>query len=683
LRECRKKKVGGLANKITLFKLTSKFKPTGDQPQAIEKLVAGLKSGLKHQTLLGVTGSGKTFTIANVISEVKKPTLIISPNKTLAAQLYQEFKEFFPQNSVHYFVSYYDYYQPEAYIPHTNTYIEKDARINEEIDRLRHTATQALLTRDDVIIVASVSCIYNLGSPEEYKKMSLDIFEGQKISNQELQKNLLRLQYVQDIELKRGRFRKTSDEFEIIPATGNKVIKIKIAGNKVKKISAAENFDLYTLDLSELRYHRVVETKIFPAKYWIASQNQLALALKNIKTELEKHILKLKKDGLTEEAWRLKERTELDLEMIKQTGYCHGIENYSRHLDFREPGAPPFTMLDFFKVKGDFLTIVDESHISLPQIRGMFHGDHSRKSTLIKHGFRLPSAIDNRPLKFDEFYERVNQTIYTSATPGALELKKSGKKGLAEQLVRPTGLLDPTIAIVSSKNQIPHLIEEIKKRVAKRQRVLVTTLTKRMAEDLSEYLAEEKIKVNYIHSEIKTLKRLEILHDLRLGNHDVIVGVNLLREGLDLPEVSLIAIMDADKEGFLRNATTLIQTMGRAARNIDGHIIMYADKTTKSMEFAIKETMRRRQVQEKYNFKNKITPKTIVKEISISDLPAASAPKVIYAGYDLSKSSDFMSSKKKMAELKKEIDKAVKKLDFERAMVIREQIKELKKHILL
>src|SRR3990167_2815611 len=383
-----------------MFKLTSKFKPTGDQPQAIAQLTQGLKKGLKHQTLLGVTGSGKTFSIANVIANVKKPTLVISPNKTLAAQLYQEFKEFFPKNSVHYFVSYYDYYQPEAYIPHTNTYIEKDARINEEIDRLRHTATQALLTRDDVIIVASVSCIYNLGSPEEYKKMSLDIFEGQKISNQELQKNLLRLQYVQDIELKRGRFRKTSDEFEIIPATGNKVIKIKIAGNKVKKISAAENFDLYTLDLSELRYHRVVETKIFPAKYWIASQNQLALALKNIKTELEKHILKLKKDGLTEEAWRLKERTELDLEMIKQTGYCHGIENYSRHLDFREPGAPPFTMLDFFRVKKDFLTIVDESHISLPQIRGMFHGDHSRKSTLIKHGFRLPSAIDNRPLKF-------------------------------------------------------------------------------------------------------------------------------------------------------------------------------------------------------------------------------------------------------------------------------------------
>ena len=662
-----------------MFKLASKFKPTGDQPQAIEKLVAGLKSGLKHQTLLGVTGSGKTFTIANVIAEIKKPTLVISPNKTLAAQLYQEFKEFFPHNSVHYFVSYYDYYQPEAYIPHTNTYIEKDARINEEIDKLRHAATQALLTRDDIIIVASVSCIYNLGSPEEYKKMSLEISEGQKMTGSELRKNLMHLQYAQDIELKRGKFRKTSEEFELIPATGDRLIKIKILNNKIKKIGIAENIDLGTLDFSDLKYRRVVETRIFPAKYWIAPQNKLSIALNNIRAELEKHIKKLKKEGKSEEAWRLKERTELDLEMIKQTGYCHGIENYSCHLDFRNPGDPPFTMLDFFKTKKDFLTVIDESHISLPQIRGMFHGDHSRKSTLIKHGFRLPSTIDNRPLKFDEFYERVNQIIYTSATPNKFELKKSSKKGLTEQLVRPTGLLDPTIETVSSKNQISHLIEEIKKRVSKKQRVLVTTLTKRMAEDLSEYLAEEKIKVNYIHSEIKTLKRLEIIHDLRLGNYDVIVGVNLLREGLDLPEVSLIAIMDADKEGFLRNATTLIQTMGRAARNIDGHIIMYADKTTKSMESAIKEAMHRRKVQEKYNIENKIIPKTIMKEITESDLPAASAPKTIYAGYDLSKPSDFTSAKRKLSELQKEIDKAVKRLDFEKAMATREKMKELRK----
>ena len=664
-----------------MFKLTSKFKPTGDQPQAIEKLLSGLKTGLKHQTLLGVTGSGKTFTIANVIAKIKKPTLVISPNKTLAAQLYQEFKEFFPNNSVHYFVSYYDYYQPEAYIPHTNTYIEKDSRINEEIDKLRHAATQALLTRDDVIIVASVSCIYNLGSPEEYQKLSLDIFEGQKMSNQELQKNLLRLQYIQDIELKRGKFRKTRDEFEIIPATGSKIIKIKIASNKIKKISVAENFDLDSLDLGDLKYQRIIETKIFPAKYWIASQNQLTLALSNIKTELEKHTAKLKRAGLKEEAWRLKERTEFDIDMIKQTGYCHGIENYSRHLDFRNSGDPPYTMLDFFKTKKDFLTIIDESHITIPQISGMFHGDHSRKATLVKHGFRLPSAMDNRPLRFDEFSKIVNQVICVSATPGKFELKKSGKKGLVEQLVRPTGLLDPTIEIVSSQNQIPHLIEEIKKRIANKQRVLVTTLTKRMAEDLSEYLAGEKIKVNYIHSEIKTLKRLEILHDLRLGNYDVIVGVNLLREGLDLPEVSLIAILDADKEGFLRNTTTLVQTMGRAARNIDGHIIMYANKTTKSMEAAIRETVRRRKIQEKYNAKNKIIPTTIIKEVTLSDLPASSAPKTIYAGYDLSKSSGFTSARRKLTELQKEIDRAVKSLDFERAMVIREQMKELKKQV--
>ncbi|MBI2676410.1 MAG: excinuclease ABC subunit UvrB [Candidatus Yanofskybacteria bacterium] len=662
-----------------MFKLTSKFKPTGDQPQAVEKLVAGLKSGLKHQTLLGVTGSGKTFTIANVIAEIKKPTLVISPNKTLAAQLYQEFKEFFPQNSVHYFVSYYDYYQPEAYIPHTKTYIEKDSRINEEIDKLRHAATQALLTRDDVIVVASVSCIYNLGSPEEYKKMSLEVSEGQKMTGAELHKNLIRLQYAQDIELKRGKFRKTSEEFEIVPATGDRVIKIKILNNKIKRMGVAENIDLEALDFGDLKYHRVVETKIFPAKYWIAPQNKLSIALSNIKTELDKHIKKLKKDGRSEEAWRLKERTELDLEMIKQTGYCHGIENYSCHLDFRNPGDPPYTMLDFFKTKKDFLTIIDESHITIPQVRGMFHGDHSRKSTLIEHGFRLPSAIDNRPLRFDEFSERINQVIYVSATPKTFELKKSGKKGLAEQLVRPTGLLDPTIEVFPTEGQIPHLVSEIRKRVAKKQRVLVTTLTKRMAEDLAEYLADEKIKVNYIHSEIKTLKRLEIIHDLRLGNYDVIVGVNLLREGLDLPEVSLIAILDADKEGFLRNATTLIQTMGRAARNVDGHILMYADKKTKSMEAATKETFRRRKIQEKYNFKNKITPTTIYKNITKSDLPASATPKMVYAGYDLSKSSDSVSNKNKLAELQKEISKAIKNLEFEKAMVIREQMKELKK----
>ena len=664
-----------------MFKLTSKFKPTGDQPQAIAQLTQGLKNGLRHQTLLGVTGSGKTFSIANVIANVKKPTLVISPNKTLAAQLYQEFREFFPKNSVHYFVSYYDYYQPEAYLPHTNTYIEKDSRINEEIDRLRHAATQALLIRDDVIIVASVSCIYNLGSPEEYEKLSLEIFEGQKMSAAEFNRLLLRLQYVPDVELKRGKFRKTREEFEIIPATGDKVLKVKVFNNKIRKISEAENIDLDNLEFDNLKFERLLSTKIFPAKFWIAPQNKLSLALSNIKAEMEKHTAKLKKQGLIEEALRLKERTEYDLEMIKQTGYCHGIENYSSHLDFRQPGEPPYTLIDFFKTKKDFLAIIDESHITIPQLQGMFHGDHSRKSTLIRHGFRLPSALDNRPLKFEEVAKRLKQVIYVSATPKAFEIKKSGKNGISEQLVRPTGLLDPTIEIVRAKNQIKHLIEEIKKRTANKQRVLITTLTKRMSEDLTEYLSNENIKVNYIHSEIKTLQRLEIIRDLRLGNYDVIVGVNLLREGLDLPEVSLIAILDADKEGFLRNATTLIQTMGRAARNVYGHIIMYADKTTKSMEAAIGETVRRRKVQEKYNQKNKITPTTIIKEISVGDLPAFSKTPVKYAGYDLSKSSKFASARQQLTNLQKEIDRAIKKLDFERAITIREQIKEIKKRV--
>ncbi|MEX2053171.1 MAG: excinuclease ABC subunit UvrB, partial [Candidatus Paceibacterota bacterium] len=566
-----------------MFKLDSKFKPTGHQPEAIEKLTRGLKNGSKHQTLLGVTGSGKTFTMANVIANVKKPTLVISHNKTLAAQLYQEFKEFFPQNSVHYFVSYYDYYQPEAYIPHSDTYIEKDAKINEEIDRLRHAATQALLTRDDVIIVASVSCIYNLGSPEDYSNLSLDLFEGQKISSKDLVAGLLRLQYGQEVELKRGTFRKTATEFEIVSSTGDLITKVKLNGNKIDKIYVADNIDLESVLYQDPKYERIIEAKIFPAKYWIASNDKIDLAIENIKTEAQKHVKKLEKEGKYLEAERLQHKTENDMKMIKEAGYCHGIENYSRHLDFRKAGAPPYTLIDFFKTKGDFLTIIDESHLTIPQLNGMHSGDYSRKATLVEHGFRLPSALDNRPLRFDEFRKSINQTVYLSATPKEYELKKSGKTGIIEQLVRPTGLLDPTIEIQPTKNQVDHLMGEIKKRVANGHRVLITTLTKRMAEDLSEYLADNEIKVNYIHSEIKTLQRLEIIHDLRLGNYDVIVGVNLLREGLDLPEVSLIAILDADKEGFLRNATTLIQTMGRAARHLNGHVIMYADKVTRSM----------------------------------------------------------------------------------------------------
>jgi len=666
-----------------MFKLVSKHQPTGDQPQAIEKLTQGILAGKKHQTLLGVTGSGKTFTIANVIANVGKPTLVISHNKTLAAQLYQEFREFFPFNSVHYFVSYYDYYQPEAYLPHTDTYIEKDARINEEIDRLRHAATQALLSRDDVIIIASVSCIYNLGSPEDYQKLSLHLFEGQKISPKEIIASLLRLQYAQDIELKRGIFRKGVNEIEVVAPSGDKITKIKLGSNKIAKILVAEDLDLDTLLDKEPNYQRVVETRIFPAKYWVTTDDRLNIAITNIKAELQQHLAKLKRQGLHLEAERLKQRTEEDIQMIKRTSYCHGIENYSRHLDFREPGEPPFTLLDFFKTKEDFLTIIDESHLTIPQLRGMYHGDYSRKQTLIEYGFRLPSALDNRPLRFPEFQKSVNQVIYLSATPKEYELKKSGKDGLVEQLIRPTGLLDPTIEIRPTYNQVNHLIEEIKKRVAVGQRVLVTTLTKRMAEDLAEHLAERGIKVNYIHSEIKTLERLEIIHDLRLGNYDVIVGVNLLREGLDLPEVSLVAILDADKEGFLRNATTLIQTMGRAARHLDGHVIMYADKITGSMENAIRETERRRKIQEEYNAKHGITPVSIQKAVKRSDLPSSKKAKISrwysYDPMDSKEDLEKLPRARRIEILTKQMERAVKELRFEHALYLREQILKLKK----
>ncbi|MBI2670028.1 MAG: excinuclease ABC subunit UvrB [Candidatus Yanofskybacteria bacterium] len=668
-----------------MFKLSSKFSPTGDQPNAIAKLTRGLERGTKHQTLVGVTGSGKTYTIANVIANIKKPTLIISHNKTLAAQLYQEFREFFPHNSVHYFVSYYDYYQPEAYIPHTDTYIEKDARINEEIDRLRHAATQAVMTRDDIIVVASVSCIYNLGSPDDYQKLSFRLFEGQKINPRELVLSLLKLQYAQDIELKRGTFRKSVNEIEIVSATGDKITKIKVHGNKIERVTVAEGVDLDSLIYNDPTYERIVETQIYPAKYWIATDDKVDIAIQNIKAELQQHLKKLEREGLALEAARLKERTERDIQMIKQTGYCHGIENYSRHLDFRAPGAPPFTMLDFFKTKGEFLTVLDESHLTIPQLNGMHSGDYSRKMTLVEYGFRLPSALDNRPLRFDEFKKNIGQTIYMSATPKEYELKKSGKSGVAEQLVRPTGLLDPTIEIRPTKNQIKHLLGEIKKRITNGQRVLVTTLTKRMAEDLSEHLADNGIKVNYIHSEIKTLQRLEIIHDLRLGNYDAIVGVNLLREGLDLPEVSLIAILDADKEGFLRNTTTLIQTMGRAARHVDGHVIMYADKVTRSMANAIKETERRRKIQEEFNLKHGITPTTIIKAVKRSDLPSAKKARISkwysYDPTDKETEIEHLTPTAQMERLQKEMERAVKELKFEKAMYLREQMLKLRKQL--
>jgi len=662
-----------------MFKLESKFEPTGDQPQAIAKLKQGLKSGQKHQVLLGVTGSGKTFTMAKIIEHYKKPTLIISHNKTLAAQLYKEFKEFFPKNAVHYFVSYYDYYQPEAYIPHTDTYIEKDSKINQEIDRLRHAATQALISRDDVIIVASVSCIYNLGSPEDYKNLGLQIFENKKINSSEMVRGLMRLQYIPDIELKRGCFRKTTDEIEVVAPSAQEVIKIKFKSDRIEKIMQASISDPEELEMKDLKYEKIVETTIFPAKYWVTSDNKIGLAIENIKSELQKHVKHLKKVKKFGEASRLQEKTLGDLEMMRQTGYCHGIENYSRHLDFRKPGEPPYSLLDFFQSKGEFLTIIDESHITIPQLRSMFTGDHSRKSTLVNYGFRLPSAIDNRPLKFPEFQKRIQKTIYTSATPAKFEMEQAGKDGIAEQLIRPTGLLDPTIEIRPTEGQIPHLVENIKARTKNGERVIVTTLTKRMAEDLSEHLAEQNIKVNYLHSEIKTLDRLKILKDLRLGNYDVLVGVNLLREGLDLPEVSLIAILDADKEGFLRNATTLIQTMGRAARNVNGHVIMYADKITKSIDFAVKETQRRRKKQEKHNKDHGITPKTIIKEIGNFDLPISQ--KEIQKYGDGNNEIVFFtngSRQNAMKQLQKLMDKAIKKMDYETALGLKEQIRKLK-----
>jgi len=662
-----------------MFKLSSKFEPTGDQPTAIAKLIGGLKSGQKHQVLLGVTGSGKTFTMAKIIEHYKKPTLIISHNKTLAAQVYKEFKEFFPKNAVHYFVSYYDYYQPEAYLPHTDTYIEKDSKINQEIDRLRHAATQAIVSRDDVIIVASVSCIYNLGSPEDYKNLGLQVFENKKISSSELVRGLMRLQYIPDIELKRGCFRKTTDEIEIVTPSAQEVVKVKFKNDKIEKIMRASISDPEELELKDLKYEKMVETIIFPAKYWVTSDNKIGLAVENIKSELQKHVKHLKKNKKFQEASRLQEKTLQDIEMMRQTGYCHGVENYSRHLDFRKAGEPPHSLLDFFASKGEFLTIIDESHITVPQLRSMFTGDHSRKSTLVEYGFRLPSAIDNRPLKFPEFQKRIQKTIYTSATPAKYEMEQAGKEGIAEQLIRPTGLLDPTIEIRPTERQIPHLVESIKARTKNGERVIVTTLTKRMAEDLSEHLAEQGIKVNYLHSEIKTLDRLKIIKDLRLGNYDVLVGVNLLREGLDLPEVSLIAILDADKEGFLRNATTLIQTMGRAARNVNGHVILYADKITKSMDFAVKETQRRRKKQEIHNTKNGIIPQTIIKAIGNFDLPI-NQKEVQKYGEGSNEIIFFTNGSRQnaMKQLQRLMDKAIRKMDYETALGLKEQIKKLK-----
>jgi len=682
-----------------MFKLKAPFKPTGDQPQAIEKLVKNLKAGVRHQVLLGVTGCGKTFDLCNIIQKIQKPTLLITFNKLLAAQLYQEFKEFFPENAVHYFVSYYDYYQPEAYIPQTDTYIEKDAKINEEIDRLRHAAVQDLLTRDDIIIVASVSCIYNIGSPEAYQQVALEIKPGKKIKRRDFISHLASLQYERnDIDFKPGAFRIRGNIVDIYLVTGKEILRVEFLGDKIEKISIAKDplnpeFKVYSLKF-----------KVFPAHFWVTPQEKLEIAMENIKLELEEQLKKLRKRKKILEAQRLEQRTNYDLEMLRETGFCHGIENYSRHLEFRKPGEAPFTLLDYFGCSqhsdinsrhSDYIIFIDESHMTLPQLHAMANQDRARKETLIEYGFRLPSAIDNRPLTFKEFEEKVSQLIYVSATPAEEERGKTlrqaqGKpKYIIEQLIRPTGLLEPSIEIRPTKNQVKDLIEEIRKRTQKRhpvveqssrrgspvqssafvsgQRTLVLTLTKRLAEALSDYLADEGIKTQWLHSEVKTLERPQILKELREGKYDVLVGINLLREGLDLPEVALIAILDADKEGFLRSETTLIQTMGRAARHLEGHVILYADKITKSMAAAIKEVKRRRKIQLEYNKKHKITPQPIIKPIR--EWPFARREKEIASEF-------WMIQDKELLE--KEMKEAARNLDFERAAEIRDLIKKVK-----
>ncbi|WP_153125288.1 excinuclease ABC subunit UvrB [Peribacillus tepidiphilus] len=652
------------------FELVSKYSPQGDQPEAIRKLVEGVRNGKRHQTLLGATGTGKTFTISNVIKEVNKPTLVIAHNKTLAGQLYSEFKEFFPNNAVEYFVSYYDYYQPEAYVPQTDTFIEKDASINDEIDKLRHSATSALFERKDVIIIASVSCIYGLGSPEEYRELVVSLRVGMEIERNQLLHKLVDVQYERnDIDFKRGTFRVRGDVVEIFPASRDEhCIRIEFFGDEIDRI---REVDALTGEILGEREH----VAIFPASHFVTREEKMKIAIENIEKELEERLAVLRNENKLLEAQRLEQRTRYDLEMMREMGFCSGIENYSRHLTLRPPGSTPYTLLDYFPE--DFLLVVDESHVTLPQIRGMYNGDQARKQVLVDHGFRLPSALDNRPLRFEEFEEKIKTAIYVSATPGPYELEHSPE--MVEQIIRPTGLLDPTIDVRPIEGQIDDLIGEIQERIKRNERVLVTTLTKKMAEDLTDYLKEVGIKVQYLHSEIKTLERIEIIRELRLGKYDVLVGINLLREGLDIPEVSLVAILDADKEGFLRSERSLIQTIGRAARNANGHVIMYADHITKSMEIAINETKRRREIQEAYNKKHGIVPKTIQKDIR--DVIRATHAAEEQEAYTPSVKLDKMTKKEReklIEQMEKEMKEAAKALNFERAAELRDLILELK-----
>ncbi len=646
------------------FTLNSKFNPTGDQPQAIDSLVEGIKKQKKHQILLGVTGSGKTFTIANVINKINKPTLVIAHNKTLAAQLTSEYRKFFPDNAVEYFVSYYDYYQPEAYIPSTDTYIEKEATINDEIDRLRHQATQSLLTRKDVIIVASVSCIYGIGSPLAYSKATMFLEVGQTIDFESVKLKLIELQFLRnEYELKRGTFRIKGEIIEIMPVNKENIYRITTDNNKIITI-----LEYNTIDPTKKILHKKIT--IFSAKHYVVTDENLDEALQNIKQEFDTFHAGLLKKGKILEAERIKRRTNYDLELIKEVGYCNGIENYSRHLDHRRPGEPPETLLSYFPK--DFLLVIDESHVTIPQLNGMYAGDRSRKLTLIEHGFRLPSAVDNRPLNFNEFTQKINQTIYTTATPGTYELDI--KDNLVEQIIRPTGLVDPELIIRKTKNQIEDLISEINITTTKNHRVLITTLTKKMAEDLTEFLKSKNIKVNYLHSSVETIERIKILSELREGKFDVLVGINLLREGLDLPEVSLVAILDADREGFLRSSRSLIQTIGRAARNIDGKVILYADTITNSINEALTETNRRRKIQLEYNKDNNITPKTIQKEIqSLSDEILAPEFEVDPVEIDELK----ININERIKTKTKEMNEASKNLQFELAAVLRDEIRVL------
>ncbi len=650
------------------FELVSPFEPGGDQPTAIEKLVTGLKQGERHQTLLGATGTGKTFTVSNVIKEIKKPTLVLAHNKTLAGQLYSEFKEFFPNNAVEYFVSFYDYYQPEAYVPSTDTFIEKDSSINDEIDKLRHSATSALFEREDVLIVASVSCIYGLGNPEEYNNHVLSLRVGNEPGRNEMLRRLIDIQYERnDIDFQRGRFRVRGDVVEIFPASRDEqCVRVEFFGDEIERI---RDMDPLTGEIVADREH----ISIFPASHFVTGDTRLQKAIANIEKELEVQLAKLREDNQLLEAQRLEQRTNYDLEMMREMGYCSGIENYSRHLNLMPEGATPYTLLDYFPK--DFLLVADESHVTLPQIRGMYNGDQARKQVLVDHGFRLPSAKDNRPLRFEEFEEKVSQAIYISATPGPYELEHS--KEMVEQIIRPTGLVDPTIEIHPITGQIDYLMDNIRDRVAKNERVLVTTLTKKMAEDLTDYLKENGVKVNYMHSEIKTLERIEIIRDLRLGKYDVLVGINLLREGLDIPEVSLVTILDADKEGFLRSDRSLIQTIGRAARNSEGHVILFADKVTDSMQRAIDETERRRAIQMAFNEEHGITPQTIKKDVR------GVISTTIESDDTVEKLEKFNKLKKPeretlLEQLDQEMRQAAKDMQFERAAELRDLILELK-----